>query len=695
MADSHKHLNISPEEWESFMNIFHDVCKEFNLPEDETNDLAAILNSMETDCVVHLGETVPANPGHQSPPGASLYASLGGVYPIALFVDRLVDAILADKRVSVPVDGQKRNEASLKYLFTEVVCRAAGGPEQITSTAFPETRLLLPDRKLFFLLEAAKAASDHFESVTHRAALILCLYEVRHLLVDPAMTVKPTANQEDRRKKVEALGKETGVTLLYIPKGGVVKFDFNASSDQMAKVAAGLAKLGFKTVEKTKVKTADEAAAGNMLSAETIAGRYAASSAFVAARVRVFGDPRTLYGRGGGIFGLAKLSDRLMDVWMSDPVLNANAMVEKWHRSAQKFGFKFLVTQIFGYLTGGPQRYTGQPMDVAHKHLGITMPQWSSFMAGLDRVMREFQIDNATQKDLKAIFDSFRDQCIIQNGETAPADPGLCRKPPAGNTLYAQAGGVYPLAQFADAIVTSALAGNRGVHIPRDPTNTRTPAGLKYLVTELVCSSAGGPQIVTSKGFDDAKLGVPVEEWPAFLELVEEVARTIFGNDTVQQSIKAAIEDQKSELCMGLVTEDLSPEAIGRRKLMDAGFGYVEATAALQKCQGDSGKALDLLKSGWTPEYSVPNSNGSQASQGAASSGCPFLKSSAASAGPSASSGAQHWRVLGNQMQEELDSLMEEDPNLICPITMVSHWIQLLQAMASSTRRLPSPSSGT
>ena len=39
----------------------------------------------------------------------------GKVYPIALFVDRLVDALLADKRVKIPTDGQKRNEASLKY----------------------------------------------------------------------------------------------------------------------------------------------------------------------------------------------------------------------------------------------------------------------------------------------------------------------------------------------------------------------------------------------------------------------------------------------------------------------------------------------------------------------------------------------------------------------------------------------------
>ena len=75
---------------------------------------------------------------------------------------------------------------------------------------------------------------------------------------------------------------------------------------------------------------------------------------------------------GGGIFGVAAFVDRCMDAWMADPTLNANDAVATWHQRAQRCGFKFLVTQVCGYLTGGPQRYTGQPMEVAHKHLGIS-----------------------------------------------------------------------------------------------------------------------------------------------------------------------------------------------------------------------------------------------------------------------------------------------------------------------------------
>ena len=63
----------------------------------------------------------------------------GGVYQIALFADRLVDALLSDDRVAVPVDGSKRNESSLKYLVTEVLCKVSGGPEVITCPEAQET----------------------------------------------------------------------------------------------------------------------------------------------------------------------------------------------------------------------------------------------------------------------------------------------------------------------------------------------------------------------------------------------------------------------------------------------------------------------------------------------------------------------------------------------------------------------------
>ena len=89
---------------------------------------------------------------------------------------------------------------------------------------------------------------------------------------------------------------------------------------------------------------------------------------------RIYGSPGTLYQRCGGVFGVSGFVDRLMDRWMADDTLNANQMVARWHESAQRPGFKFLVVQIVCHLTGGPQQYTGRDMAASHKHLGISEP---------------------------------------------------------------------------------------------------------------------------------------------------------------------------------------------------------------------------------------------------------------------------------------------------------------------------------
>merc|ERR1712137_401874 len=120
-----------------------------------------------------------------------------------------------------------------------------------------------------------------------------------------------------------------------------------------------------------------------------------------------------------------------MDVWMSDPMLNANSAVARWHESSQKFGFKFLVTQIMGYLTGGPQRYTGRPMEEAHKHLNINAQQWDSFVAGADKVFQEFGLDARTHSDLKGIIVGFKQECVVGPSEAVPPYPGLSKPGPS------------------------------------------------------------------------------------------------------------------------------------------------------------------------------------------------------------------------------------------------------------------------
>merc|ERR1719171_1204555 len=56
---------------------------------------------------------------------------------------------------------------------------------------------------------------------------------------------------------------------------------------------------------------------------------------------------------------------------------------------------------------------------------------------------------------------------------------------------------------------------------------------------------------------------------------------------------------------------------------------------------------------------------------------CPFSSASVVTASPSAVTGATSsservvGRILGSALQEELDNLLYEDPDLSCPITLV------------------------
>merc|ERR1719473_363228 len=176
---------------------------------------------------------------------------------------------------------------------------------------------------------------------------------------------------------MDARGREALMKVLEKAKDAFI--DSHSKDGPLPGGAAARRAAAVKTKEAASWDGSDK-----LLSRAVINARHAGAGASVAARKRVYGDPRTLYGKGGGVFGLAKLAHELMEAWMADPTLNGNEKVSRWHESQQKPGFKFLVTQIMGYMSGGPQKYTGRPIDEAHMHLVITSAEWQRFMALAD-----------------------------------------------------------------------------------------------------------------------------------------------------------------------------------------------------------------------------------------------------------------------------------------------------------------------
>src|SRR4051794_23362380 len=79
-----------------------------------------------------------------TPAGApSLYQRLGGVYAIATVVDDFIDRVMADGRLNanpaVDEAHHKVPPAGFKYLVTEMLCWAAGGPQTYTGRDMPSS----------------------------------------------------------------------------------------------------------------------------------------------------------------------------------------------------------------------------------------------------------------------------------------------------------------------------------------------------------------------------------------------------------------------------------------------------------------------------------------------------------------------------------------------------------------------------
>jgi len=66
----------------------------------------------------------------------SLYERLGGVYAIAAVIDDFIDRVMDDPRLNanpnVNEAHHRVSRAGFKYLVTEQVCEATGGPQRYT-----------------------------------------------------------------------------------------------------------------------------------------------------------------------------------------------------------------------------------------------------------------------------------------------------------------------------------------------------------------------------------------------------------------------------------------------------------------------------------------------------------------------------------------------------------------------------------
>lgn len=120
----------------------------------------------------------------------------------------------------------------------------------------------------------------------------------------------------------------------------------------------------------------------------------------------------SLYERLGGIYAIAAVVDVFIDRIMVCPVLNANPLVDEAHHRVPKAGFKYLVTEMVGMATGGPQRYTGKAMKDSHTHLKITPAEWTTFAGHFKAVLDQFKVPEREQQELFEIVGTTRGDIV-------------------------------------------------------------------------------------------------------------------------------------------------------------------------------------------------------------------------------------------------------------------------------------------
>src|SRR5438105_6363341 len=123
----------------------------------------------------------------------SLYERLGGIYSIATVVDDLINSVMADPRLNAnPLVDEAHHKvppAGFKYLVTEMLCWAAGGPQHYSGRTMEESHrhLAITPGEWQEFMENVQATLDKFSVPTSEQAEVKALVEsTRAAIVVPA-----------------------------------------------------------------------------------------------------------------------------------------------------------------------------------------------------------------------------------------------------------------------------------------------------------------------------------------------------------------------------------------------------------------------------------------------------------------------------------------------------------------------------
>jgi hemoglobin len=113
----------------------------------------------------------------------TLYERLGGVYAIAAVVDDFIDRIMDDPRLNanpkIDEAHHRVSKAGFKYLVTEQVCHATGGPQRYTGRSMYDSHkeLGITEGEWRVFLEDLQQTFDKFKVPVQERSELFAIVE--------------------------------------------------------------------------------------------------------------------------------------------------------------------------------------------------------------------------------------------------------------------------------------------------------------------------------------------------------------------------------------------------------------------------------------------------------------------------------------------------------------------------------------
>ena len=122
-------------------------------------------------------------------------------------------------------------------------------------------------------------------------------------------------------------------------------------------------------------------------------------------------------------------------------------------------------------------------------------------------------------------------------------------------SLYERLGGVYSIACVVDALIDRVMADPRLNANPLvDEAHHKVPPpGFKYLVTEMLCGAAGGPQRYTGRSMLDSHrdLKITSREWDAFVDDLQQTLDKFQVPAAEQSEVRAIVQSTYPDIVVG------------------------------------------------------------------------------------------------------------------------------------------------